>query len=291
MEKETFEEKKLKLLSSARAKLKRALKLVKAVEGDRQKLQAHEQCKTWGDICQSHFGQLKRGMSQILLQDPVTGNETLIPLSPELGPAQNIANLYKKHRRYRDGMEKTSEILEGAFKKVKREEDALAAIENSATLEELEALNIQTSQQKPENAKTKKSPPKKKEKFFKGYRRFFSENGYEMIVGRNDKQNDDLVRHSNGRDIWFHVRDFPGSHVIIRAMKNKEVPFDTIVHAAKLALKFSKKAQDMKGTIVYTFVKNLKRPKGAAPGKVLVTHEKTLQVGIEGFMKEYDNGK
>jgi predicted ribosome quality control (RQC) complex YloA/Tae2 family protein len=124
------------------------------------------------------------------------------------------------------------------------------------------------------------APKKKAQKLFSKYRKFTSANGYEMIVGRNDVQNDDLVRHSNGNDLWFHIRDFPGSHVIVRTAKKNEVPFDTILEAAKLALKFSTKARDMRGTVVYTHVKYLRRPKNAPPGKVLVTKEKTVQVTL-----------
>lgn len=273
---DSFEEKKAKVLSAARSRLKKISKLLRALEGDKEKLAAFEPCKRWGDVCQTHFAELKRGMTEISLPDPLTGEDVVIPLSPELGAAENIAALYKQHRKLRTGMEKIAERARDAAKKAEREQDLIAAIEAATTFEELEALGLI------EAAPQKKAPVSKKKaaKAFPGYRRFVSANGFEMIVGRNDVQNDDLVRHSNGNDLWLHIRDFPGSHVIVRTAK-KEVPYDTVLEAARLALKFSTKAQDKKGTVIYTHVKYLRRPKNAPPGKVLVTKEKTVQVSIE----------
>jgi predicted ribosome quality control (RQC) complex YloA/Tae2 family protein len=216
-------------------------------------------------------------MSEIRLADPLTGEEVTIPLSPEIGGAENIAALYKQHRKFRNGLEKIAERMRETEVKAGRERELIAAIEATTTIEELETLGlVEAAPQKlPVHQK------KKAAKAFPGYRRFTSVNGFEMIVGRNDVQNDDLVRHSNGNDLWFHIRDFPGSHVLVRTAKIKDVPFDTILEAAKLALKFSTKAQDKRGTVVYTYVKYLRRPKNAPPGRVLVTREKTVQVGIE----------
>lgn len=272
---ETFEEKKARLVSVVKLRLKRAVKLVRAIKGDREKLSAFERGKTWGDACQSNFSLLKRGMSEISLQNQVTGDFEKIPLSPELGPAENVAELYKRHRKYRTGMVKTAENLALASKKEEREREFLLALEQTTNMEELEAVGVE------EDAPRKRVEPRKKgEKSFSKYRMFESKHGFEMVVGRNDEQNDDLVRHSNGNDLWFHVRDFPGSHVVVRVMKKKEVPFDTILEAARLALKFSSRAKDMKGTVVYTHVKHLRRPKGAPPGRVLVTKEKTVMVAL-----------
>ncbi|MBI3581285.1 MAG: DUF814 domain-containing protein [Nitrospinae bacterium] len=273
-----FEEKKSKMLSAARARLKKIQRLLKALEGDRQKLSAFEHCKRWGDVCQTHFKELKKGMTQIRLTDPLNGEELLIPLFPELGAAQNIAALYKKHRKFRTGMEKTAELAASAAEKAEREKRLISAIENAESDADLDAMAV--SEGAPQAAPPEPEAKKKADKAFAGFRRFYSADGFEMIVGRNDAQNDDLVRHSNGNDLWFHIRDFPGSHVVVRTAKKKEVPLETIREAARLALKHSTKARDGKGTVVYTHVKDLRRPKNAPPGRVLVTREKTLQVRI-----------
>lgn len=275
---DVLDERKSKMLSAARARLKKVQRLLKALEGDRQKLSAFEQCKRWGDVCQTHFNELKKGMTEIRLNDPLDGEELLIPLSPALGPAANIAALYKHHRKFRTGMEKTAELAASAAEKAEREKRLISAIENAESDDDLDALAVPEAA--PQTAQGKPGEKKKADKAFPGFRRFYSADGFEMIVGRNDVQNDDLVRHSNGNDLWFHIRDFPGSHVVVRTAKKKEVPLETIREAARLALKHSTKARDGKGTVVYTHVKNLRRPKDAPPGRVLVTMEKTLQVRI-----------
>ncbi|MEE8483690.1 MAG: NFACT RNA binding domain-containing protein, partial [Nitrospinota bacterium] len=94
-------------------------------------------------------------------------------------------------------------------------------------------------------------------------------------------ENDELVKRSNGTDLWFHVRDFPGSHVVLRMAKKADIPADALKEAARLALKHSSRAKDKKAVVIYTHVKNIKKPKGAAPGKVIVTREKTIHVRLE----------
>jgi predicted ribosome quality control (RQC) complex YloA/Tae2 family protein len=122
---------------------------------------------------------------------------------------------------------------------------------------------------------------RKQERTAHTFRRFTTNEGYEIFVGRNDTQNDALIRQSNGNDLWFHIRDFPGSHVVLKTGGKKDVPFTAILEAAKTALNFSSRVRDGKGTVTYTQVKNLKKPKNSAPGKVLVTREKTVDVRLD----------
>lgn len=256
-------------LSRARAEVKRLTRLLEALEGDRANLARYAPYRHYGDICRTYFHRLKRGLSSIILADPATGAPVDIPLSPELSPAENVEQLYKKYKKHVSGAAKLEGAIAAAHAGLERGRREMAALE-----EGVGDVPPVTDDGKTVAAKKREKPEPG------GFRRAVSADGFEMLVGRNDRQNDDLVRHSNGNDLWFHVRDFPGSHVVVRATKGREVPPGTIAEAARLALKHSSRARDGKGTVVYTQIKYLRRPKGAPPGKVLVTREKTLHVAL-----------
>jgi predicted ribosome quality control (RQC) complex YloA/Tae2 family protein len=112
-----------------------------------------------------------------------------------------------------------------------------------------------------------------------GMRRYRSSDGYEVLVGRTARDNDQLTfRVARPNDLWLHAGDYPGSHVIVRNSSRSEIPQRTIIEAAQLAAKFSQAAKDSKVTIHYTRRKFLTKPKGAAPGLVRMSTFKSLTV-------------
>jgi predicted ribosome quality control (RQC) complex YloA/Tae2 family protein len=112
-----------------------------------------------------------------------------------------------------------------------------------------------------------------------GMRRYLSSDGYEVLVGRTARDNDQLTfRVARPNDLWLHAGDYPGSHVIIRNSSRNQIPHRTIIEAAQLAAKFSQASKDSKVTIHYTRRKFLSKPKGAAPGLVRMSTFKTITV-------------
>jgi predicted ribosome quality control (RQC) complex YloA/Tae2 family protein len=130
--------------------------------------------------------------------------------------------------------------------------------------------------------KTRPSPERKKQKAsltIPGMRRYLSSDGYEVLVGRAARDNDQLTfRVARPNDLWLHAGDYPGSHVIIRNSSRNEIPHRTIIEAAQLAAKFSQASKDSKVAIHYTRRKFLTKPKGAAPGLVRLSSFKTITV-------------
>ena len=105
---------------------------------------------------------------------------------------------------------------------------------------------------------------------------------FTLLVGRNAKENDELLRHHvRGNDYWMHTRDFPGGYVFIKFVKNKSVPLDVLLDAANLALVFSKAKAQGKADLYYTQVNHLRRAKGGKTGLVLPTQEKNLTVVLD----------
>ncbi len=105
---------------------------------------------------------------------------------------------------------------------------------------------------------------------------------WEIIVGRNAKENDLILRSSTrGNDIWMHTRDFAGGYIIIKAKKNMTVPLEVLLDGAYLAIFFSKARKNNKADLYYTQVKYLKRIKGAKTGLIIPTQEKNLSVDMD----------
>jgi predicted ribosome quality control (RQC) complex YloA/Tae2 family protein len=112
-----------------------------------------------------------------------------------------------------------------------------------------------------------------------GMRRYQSSDGYEVLVGRTARDNDQLTfRVARPNDLWLHAGDYPGSHVIVRNSSRNDIPHRTIIEAAQLAAKFSQARKDSKVNIHYTRRKYLTKPKGSAPGLVHLSSFKTITV-------------
>ncbi|MBQ2266367.1 MAG: DUF814 domain-containing protein, partial [Clostridia bacterium] len=110
------------------------------------------------------------------------------------------------------------------------------------------------------------------------FNEFVSNEGYKIIVGKNNLQNDYLtLKLAAKNDLWFHTKNIPGSHVVIFC-DGKEVSDETLLFAAKLAAQNSKAATSSQVPVDYTHVKFVKKPNGAKPGMVIYTTNKTIFV-------------
>ena len=116
--------------------------------------------------------------------------------------------------------------------------------------------------------------------------KFISSDGYEILVGRNNKQNDEVtIRMSYSTDIWLHTKNIPGSHTLIRTNGSGEAPDSTILEAAQLAAYYSKAKNSAQVPVDYTQIKNVKKPNGAKPGFVIYEKNNTIYVTPKLFEK------
>ena len=153
-----------------------------------------------------------------------------------------------------------------------RDEGALAAFEGGKTDE-----RVGDKRSGPPRAKGSKRSPAEKGRALRRYR---SSDGYEVIVGRGARENDELTfRVARSYDAWMHAADYPGSHVVVRARgKEDAIPHRTLVEAARLAAHFSQARKDAKVAVNYTQRKFVSKPRGAAPGLVYLSSFRTLLV-------------
>jgi len=173
--------------------------------------------------------------------------------------AAEIAERLKQIDRETAGLERRLQQLDAIIQS--RDEAALETFEKPAPA--------------PKVAAKKSAKPEK----ISGVRRYLSTDGYEILVGRAARDNDNLTfRVAQPNDLWMHAGDYPGSHVVIRNPTRKEIPQRTIIEAAQLAGKFSQASEDGKVVIHYTERKFLSKPKGAAPGLVRLSRFRSITV-------------
>jgi predicted ribosome quality control (RQC) complex YloA/Tae2 family protein len=154
-----------------------------------------------------------------------------------------------------------------------RDEEALAAFDGGKTDE-------RAGDGRPGSAAREKGSRKAPAEKGRALRRYRSSDGYEVIVGRGARENDELTfRVARSYDTWMHAADYPGSHVVVRARgKDDTIPHRTLVEAARLAAHFSQARKDAKVAVNYTQRKFVSKPRGAAPGLVYLSSFRTLLV-------------
>ncbi|MDH5476721.1 MAG: NFACT family protein [Nitrospinota bacterium] len=287
-----FEEKlsdaKTMILSPLRGELKKMEKLRKKLAGEMATLQGYENCKKLGDLLKANYHSIAKGAAMVEVDDLFSpGMEKItIPLDPAKGVEKNAEAYYKKHRKFEKGAPRIEEemaTLKSKEEPILRKMEEVNGAETMAQLapflpgEEDADRSGKTAQQKGKGGKKEKEQAQ-----YSGPRRFICSEGHTILVGRNDQENDEITfRVANGRDLWLHARDYPGSHVVARMPKGVEPTARTIQEAAMIALKYSKAAKAGKGEVTWCLAKQIKKPKGAPAGKVLVHGAKSVSVRID----------
>ena len=193
---------------------------------------------------------------------------------------QNIRLYYRKHTKAKDSLI----IVKKRITQIKVKLRTLQEISRSL---EAKSLNIDDLREKLISLGLYKRPGvlKKREKPRKTFspREFVTSDGWKVLVGRNNKENDHLTfKIARPYDFWFHTQDVGGSHLVLRRENRSQQPSSkTLIEAAKLAAYFSQARSSKKVPVAYTLVKHLRKPKKAKPGLVLVSKEKTIIVTPE----------
>lgn len=260
----------LKLIKSRAERTARKLELQKkelSECADRENLRIN------GDIVNANIYRLEKGMTSAVLDDFYTGEQRKITLDARLTPAQNAQKYYSEYRK----LCTAEKMLTGLIAEGKRElayfESLLDSVSRAQTDGELTEIKRELAEQGLIRGEKTLSKPKKSEPL-----RFRSSDGFLILVGKNNRQNDELtLKTSKASDIWLHVKDIAGSHVIVKT-DGKTPPERTIIEAARLAAYHSKAKNGSGVPVDYTAVKFVKKPAGARPGMVIFTDNRTLYV-------------
>lgn len=266
------------LMAKLRKEMARRRKLQANLKKD---LIAHgnpEEHKRLGDLLLANISNAKRAGNKVSLTDYyVEGAPTVeIEVDENASLPEAAGASFSRYTKAKRALEEIGarllqlerELEEFDEKRVKLEK-AIASRDVSALAEFEERKDSPTAGRKKQKASLT----------IPGMRRYRSSDGYEVLVGRTARDNDQMTfRVARPNDLWLHAGDYPGSHVIVRNSNRTEIPHRTIIEAAQLAAKFSQARKDSKVAIHYTRRKFLSKPKGAAPGLVRMSSFKTITV-------------
>ncbi len=262
---------------------KEILKLEKRFDINQKKisdLKESEKYRIWGDLITANLYQLKQGKEAVVLNYFSPEQEEMtIKMDEQLSPNQNAQKYYKRYNKAKSGAENANLQLDLISQEMKYLESILTSIEtakDSKILDEIQREMIEEDYLK-KDFKEKKG--KKKEKEVTLDKIEFM--GFDIYVGHNNKQNDYLtMKFASSSDLWFHVKDMPGSHVLVRNPNREEIPEDVLNKAAELAALNSKGKNAKIVPVDYTLKKHVKKPKGGKPGFVTYENAKTIQIRL-----------
>ena len=256
-----------KKLSKKIIKLKKQLNLAENSEGYRIR----------GEILNAHLNQVKAGMESISLPNYYDNNNPIeIKLNPALSPARNAQKYFTKYKKMRDSIKHVNEQIKIAETNLRYFDSIQTAIDN-ADPEDIEQINDELINQG--YIRKQKKNKRRKKITEKNLNKFKLSSGKTVLVGKNNYQNDWLtLKKANKNDYWFHVKNMPGSHVIL--MDSNPTDQD-IQEAAEIAAYFSKGKLSAHVSVDYVQDKRVKKPNGAKPGFVIYTGQNSIEVTPE----------
>ncbi|MCR3921241.1 MAG: NFACT family protein, partial [Firmicutes bacterium] len=222
-------------------------------------MEGADKYRIWGEMLTASLHTLHPGMKEARVPNYYedSSQQMIIPLDPAFSPQANAQRYFKKYRKLRDGKKFIVKRLAETRNEIEYLESLLVATQHAdyealfEVREEMESAGMIRSKPAKKRVVTPPSRPL----------HYRSPDGFDIYVGKNNRQNDQLtLRTASPADVWLHVKDIPGSHVII---KHSEPPEATLLLAAQLAARFSKASASNNVPVDYTHVRNVKKPKGA----------------------------
>lgn len=237
--------------------------------------QDSEYLRLYGEILTANLHAVKPGISKVKLVNYYDGSEIEIPLDTRFSASKNAQIYFKKYGKSKTAIkEKTSQL-----KETQADIDYLDSVlsfldepENSDDIEAVRAELVEGGYLRPRKLKGKVL------KFKPSPHRYKSPSGFDILVGRNNKENDLLtLKTASKSDIWLHTKDIPGSHVILKT-NGENAAADDIYCAAAIAAWHSKAKSSANVAVDYVPVRYVKKPSGAKPGMVIFTNNHTVYI-------------
>lgn len=234
-----------------------------------------EQLKINAELIAANLYQLKKGAPFYEVYNYYINENIKINVNPALSPNENSQRYYKEYRKAKTAEQKLTELIsqgEEELAYLDTVADALSRAETTAQIAEIKQELAHTGYLKSKQKMGTKAPKPLAPMEYE------SSDGFTILVGRNNEQNDRLsLKTAAKSDIWLHTQKFPGSHTVI-VTQGKEPPESTLLEAATIAAYHSRARQSSGVPVDYTQVKNLKKPQGAKPGKVIYHVYNTVYV-------------
>lgn len=240
--------------------------------------------KVYGDLIHANLYQIKKGDRSAVLTDfyQEDAPEVTVPLDELLTPVQNAQKYYHEYRKAKTAEEKLVSLIEEAERELVYLDSIFDALTRTTGESELLEIREELSEQgylknyRNKNKMLKARPPIE----------YCSSDGFTILCGRNNKQNDQLtMKTARNYDLWLHTQKIAGSHVIVRS-EGKTIPDRTVEEAAVIAAYNSHARESSQVPVDYTLVKYVKKPNGAKPGMVIFTDYQTAYVTPDAALAE-----
>ncbi len=242
-----------------------------------EKAKKKDKYRIYAELITANLYKLTKNAREAYLENYYDNNELLkVPMDETISPAKNAKKYFEKYNKEKN-MEKISiemiKELENELLYLNELRDTVDMCNDEKSLDEIKEELVFGEYIK---EKTKNNP-KKKISISKPLE-FMSTDGFVILCGRNNRQNEELtLKIASKSDLWLHIRNAAGSHVVIRS-QGSEVPDKTLEEAAIIAAYYSKKSKDTKADVDYTQVRYVKKPSNAKPGMVIYDNFKGITV-------------
>lgn len=263
----------IKLVNNLKSRTERKLAIRLC---DLKKCENREKLRIYGELLKANLYRIKAGSAFFEAENYYDNmNIVKIPLDPALSPQKNAAKYFKDYKKTYTAEQKLTALTEKDREEIVYFDSVLDSISRSESISDITEIRDELADagyiKRPTQKRSKQSVALK-------FKEYTSTEGYKILVGRNNRENDYLTTVLAGKnDLWFHTKNIPGSHVIVFS-GGAEVSEDTVVKAAKLAAENSKGVGSSNVPVDYTQIKYVKKPSGAKPGMVIYKTNKTVYV-------------
>ena len=276
-EKKKLDEKKLNIISIVNKAVSKTSKKLDIHNKNILKAQKKDKYRIYAELITANLYKLTQNSKSVQLENYYDNNNLIdIPLDETISPARNAKKYFEKYNKEKN-MEKVSRQMIG---ELEEELKYLFTVKDMTEIcnDEKSLSEIHEELVFGEYIKDKNSYSKKKKNISAKPLEFISSDGFLIMCGRNNRQNEELtLKISSKNDLWLHVRNAAGSHTVVRS-SGQEIPDKTLLEAAIIAAYYSKKSNDTKVDVDYTSVRYVKKPSGAKPGMVIYDNFKGITV-------------
>lgn len=233
--------------------------------------------RVYGELLSANLWAMEKGQKEVTLQNWYTGEDVTIRLDLRLNPAANAQKYFKEYKKKQTASKMLKTLLEEGEREIAYLETVMYEVQTATGEQALGEIRAELKSQgylKYYKMREKRQKPA-------DFYRYYSSDGFLILVGRNNLQNEKLtLKTARGKDLWFHTKNAPGSHVVVMS-EGKDIPNQTKNEAAMLAVVHSSQANSAKVAVDYTEVKNIRKTSDLKPGMVLYDHYETAYITPE----------
>ena len=266
------------LIKSIKTSLDKALLKKQRLLEDIEKANNSEDLRLYAELLTANLHLVKAGSPSVDVLNYYDGSTVTIPLDVRYSPSKNAQQYFKKYGKAKTSIKEKEAQLETTQSDIDYLESVLEFLDHAATPEDVDAIRVELI----ETGYIRRRKTGFKEKKYKSNPiRIKLSNGMEVLIGRNNKENDYITtKLADKQDLWLHTKDIPGSHVLLRTGGTPvdKLDADLIYSMASLAAFHSKAKDSSKVPVDYVTARYVKKPAGAKPGMVIFTNNRTVYV-------------